>query len=346
MDNIKLSFIVPMYNSEKYLNLCIDSLLNQDIPHEEYEIICINDGSTDKTKEICLEYQAKYKNIHYYEQENRGHSSTRNLGLKYAVGTYIWFIDSDDEILNNCLGNILSEIYSNDLDVLETKMQLGKEYKKTDKKSNFKITRRFRSVSSCVKIVRKDILINNSIYFIENLIYAEDQIWSIQLEKMVNKIEYCRNEIYFYRENENSMTRNNSSRELVFKGLLILLRETKDILNVKDRSLLQRTLIWVIFMSSYNIDEKLNLITILENQGDYPYKNATYVHFRGDFIELINFPFTEIMKNIIRSILQFLFRYKSILILFLYIKEFLLKRTNTVRPTLNMKEIESLYYGK
>ena len=98
-----LSFIVPVYNVEKYLEECLDSLLEQDIPHEEYEIICVNDGSTDGSLEILRRYEEKYPNIRVIDQENGGLSAARNVGLVHAKGEYIWFVDSDDLVQNNCL---------------------------------------------------------------------------------------------------------------------------------------------------------------------------------------------------------------------------------------------------
>lgn len=109
-----LSVIVPVYNTEKYLNRCIDSLLNQSL--KEIEIILVNDGSKDNSKEICLEYKSKYPDIiKYYEQENKGPSEARNLGIYHSTAEYLTFIDSDDELINDiynyCKDYILSRKY-------------------------------------------------------------------------------------------------------------------------------------------------------------------------------------------------------------------------------------------
>jgi glycosyltransferase involved in cell wall biosynthesis len=109
-----LSVIVPVYNTEKYLIRCIDSLLNQSL--KEIEIILVNDGSTDNSREICLEYKSKYPDIiKYYEQGNKGPSEARNLGIYHSNSEYITFIDSDDELINDiynyCKEYILSRKY-------------------------------------------------------------------------------------------------------------------------------------------------------------------------------------------------------------------------------------------
>lgn len=105
-----LSFIVPVYNTEEYLAECLDSLLRQDIPESEYEIICINDGSTDGSGAILQQYQEKHRNLRIIEQPNRGVAAARNAGLETAQGEYIWFVDSDDLVKPNCLIKINQQI--------------------------------------------------------------------------------------------------------------------------------------------------------------------------------------------------------------------------------------------
>ena len=90
------SVIIPIYNAEKTLSRCIDSLVRQD--RKDVELILINDGSTDRSGEICKEYQQKCGNIRYFVQENRGVSAARNVGLAEAQGEYVLFVDSDDYV--------------------------------------------------------------------------------------------------------------------------------------------------------------------------------------------------------------------------------------------------------
>ena len=97
--SLKISVIIPVYNVEKYLRICLESILNQNF--KGYEIILINDGSTDNSLNICREYEKKYSNIIVINEENSGPSAARNKGLEYAKGKYISFIDSDDELLPN-----------------------------------------------------------------------------------------------------------------------------------------------------------------------------------------------------------------------------------------------------
>lgn len=105
-----LSFIVPVYNTEKYLRDCLDSLISQDVSKEDYEIICVNDGSTDGSLTILQEYAAENRNIHIINKENGGVASARNAGMDAAQGEYIWFVDSDDFVKHNCLGSLRDHV--------------------------------------------------------------------------------------------------------------------------------------------------------------------------------------------------------------------------------------------
>lgn len=117
-NKIKVSIIVPIYNVEQYLHKCVDSLLAQDLPSSEYEIILVDDGSPDNCPQICDEYAAAHKNIRVIHQKNAGLSAARNSGIKIARGRYICFLDSDDYWMPNVLGTILDQIENQHLDVL------------------------------------------------------------------------------------------------------------------------------------------------------------------------------------------------------------------------------------
>ena len=122
-----LSIIIPVYNSEKYLSECLTSVFYQDLPVEEYEVIVINDGSVDESKNIILDFKEKHKNLIFIDQKNNGVSAARNAGLAIAKGEYITFIDSDDFVLQNTLVPILNHIQKNKLDILYCPIQIIKE---------------------------------------------------------------------------------------------------------------------------------------------------------------------------------------------------------------------------
>ena len=112
-----LSIIIPVYNVSRYLSKCLDSILNQDIAYKDYEIIVVNDGSTDNSGEIAQEYANKYSNIRLISQDNQGLSGARNTGISVARGEYIQFVDSDDFLEPNMLGKLLNRVQRDKLDV-------------------------------------------------------------------------------------------------------------------------------------------------------------------------------------------------------------------------------------
>ena len=122
---MKLSIIVPIYGVAKYLPKCVDTLLAQDI--SDYEIILVDDGSTDESPEICDQYAGRYSNIKVIHQENAGLSAARNAGLAIAQGEYILFVDSDDYLQQNVLGALLAQAERDQLDVLRFRYQNVKE---------------------------------------------------------------------------------------------------------------------------------------------------------------------------------------------------------------------------
>lgn len=128
----KISVIVPVYNVEKYLNKCLESLVNQS--YNDIEIIVINDGSTDNSQEIIVEYAQKYpEKIKYFEKQNGGLSDARNFGLKKASGDYICFVDSDDYLDKNLFKD-LQEYINLDNDMIKYKMiKVDEKYREIEK---------------------------------------------------------------------------------------------------------------------------------------------------------------------------------------------------------------------
>lgn len=183
---MKLSIILPVYNVEKFIADCLQSLETQDLPKEEYEIICVDDGSPDNAAQVIEEYQKKYSNIRLIRQSNSGVCVARNNGLKAAQGEYIWFIDPDDYIQANCLGTMIKKLYDANADLIvfeydevaeETSLVL-------DKKTDILIEpqQAYDSKGSgCQYIVRRAYLEVNQIVFNENLAYGEDYLWAFQI---------------------------------------------------------------------------------------------------------------------------------------------------------------------
>lgn len=116
---IKLSIIVPVYNAEMHIERCLNSLVSQGMNENEYEIICIDDGSVDNSVQIIKIFQAKYSFIKLFKKENGGVSSARNKGLDLAEGEYVSFVDADDYLDQNTYKDCLSELYKKDIALLQ-----------------------------------------------------------------------------------------------------------------------------------------------------------------------------------------------------------------------------------
>ena len=119
---MKLSIVLPIYNTESYLKRCLDSVFNQDLSETDYELIAINDGSTDGCLAILKDYESKHKNLVVIDQKNAGDSEARNRGLEKARGTYLTFLDSDDAIEHFSLGTIMAKAEKENLDILYLRM--------------------------------------------------------------------------------------------------------------------------------------------------------------------------------------------------------------------------------
>ncbi|MGI9550968.1 MAG: glycosyltransferase [Aurantibacter sp.] len=115
---MKLSFVIPCYNMEKYLPECLDSLLDQQLDPADYEVILVNDESKDGTLEIAEEYSSRNPNIKIIDKKNAGVGAARNSGLDMATGEYVYFLDPDDYLAQNVIPRLLEIIEANDLDIL------------------------------------------------------------------------------------------------------------------------------------------------------------------------------------------------------------------------------------
>lgn len=128
MNNTKISIIVPIYNTEKYLNRCVDSILSQSF--EDFELLLIDDGSKDKSGTICDEYAKRDKRVRVFHKENGGVSPARNLGLEQACGEWVAFVDADDEITEGYLN--ISKQFEN-ADVIQKPYVIIKDSKEKNK---------------------------------------------------------------------------------------------------------------------------------------------------------------------------------------------------------------------
>lgn len=220
----KISIIVPIYNSEKYIEKCLNSIANQTL--NNYEVILVDDGSTDNSKKIVDEFIDKYPDkFKYYYQKNSGQASARNLGVEKANGEYVFFVDSDDYIELNACERIYKIADSNGYDIVS--FQVKEELENGTEKSSFYY--RFDNLpeknkyilfetSACNKIIKKDLFIRNNLKFIENYIY-EDLELIPRLALYTDKIGFMNDKLYHYVIHSDSTMRQkkyNSKLESIF----------------------------------------------------------------------------------------------------------------------------------
>ena len=217
---IDMSVIVPVYNVENYLRICLDSLMNQgDL---RIEIILVNDGSTDRSGAIADEYAQKGSHIKVIHQENGGASAARNAGLKLAQGEYIAFVDSDDWVKKDALLDMLSEAVKNQADVLTGNVwlchqdgNLDSPFKKiTSKQTNNSLSgkegfirlvkTRFYLPMPFKYIYRRSFLEEIQAGFEEGIMH-EDELWSPIVLCQARKMVITDIEFYYYRRNDTSV---------------------------------------------------------------------------------------------------------------------------------------------
>lgn len=216
----RLSIIIPFYNVEQYIVQCLDSIYDQDISEDEYEVICVDDCSPDNSLFLVQEYSKKHNNLVIVQNKyNRKLGGARNAGMEVAHGKYVWFVDSDDFIVENCLGKLLNIAESQNLDVLHFNCLEFPEAHKIDRgltdtslmngvdlfySSDFVWYHDF--VTAWRKIHKRQFLIDNKIHFAEHIMY-EDNDYAINVFAHARRTMHISDVVYYYRNNPNSITR-------------------------------------------------------------------------------------------------------------------------------------------
>lgn len=214
---MKISLIIPIYNVEQYVERCILSCSNQNIDISEYEIIVIDDGSPDNSIDIVERLARKNINIKIFSQKNQGLSQARNKGLEIAKGEYVWFIDSDDWIEENCILELYNICHEFNLDVL---LFDAIDFDGNIFKIRNTITQNVCDVIEgkqylnsnniifpvCFKVFKREFLIENSIYFLKN-IFHEDNEFTPRMFYFANRVMCINKPLYYVFHNPNSITR-------------------------------------------------------------------------------------------------------------------------------------------
>lgn len=245
MSDIKVSIIVPVYNASKYLNGCLNSLWDQSMSHGEYEIIFVDDGSTDDSGRTCDAYEREYCSVSVIHQVNAGPAAARNTGLKKAKGDYVAFVDADDLLdrkylevsyvnaIHNSADIVLFDAYREKGDGDNFKQELWNHAKYSftsrdrreirfmqrqilypymaAKAGGMKFNRDIPLAAPWDKLFRRQFLLENNLYFPEQLRVLDDMCFNFIAFGAAKRISYIPTALYHYKTEETSIT--NSYRE-------------------------------------------------------------------------------------------------------------------------------------
>ncbi|CEX91832.1 glycosyl transferase family protein [Streptococcus pneumoniae] len=271
---MKVSVIIPVYNVEKYLRRCLDSVVNQ--TYKDIEVILVNDGSPDNSKKICEEYVAKYSNIQLINQKNAGLGAARNTGLQYITGNAVTFVDSDDWLELDAIEYYVASMKKSDADIVVTQMIRKKEYFSNEgtngttikeevlnqeqfAKKYFKIDGNNIEYYACAKLYKREIA--REVKYPVGL-FAEDVPAAFGYIIRSQKIFYSTKVTYNYFFNDNSLTAKFTDKDFDLEKIWDLVVEEAKVYGNEDYILYAK-------VNRYRIDFNLLCrIALSENKSD------------------------------------------------------------------------------
>lgn len=236
--NKKISVIVPVYNAQETIEKCINSILLQ--TYTNLEVIIVNDGSQDKSDEICKKIASTDKRIKYYSKNNTGVSDTRNFGLKESTGDYIAFVDSDDFLDKDMYEVMINEIQDSDILICNYSL-FNKEYQKIEKKTFFNNSS-YSSLSEMIKnidsndmnryfnppwnkLINRNLINKNLIIFDNNLSLGEDLIFNLTVMKEAKRIKTINKKLYNYMLTLNGLNQKKRNLDKYMNNSIYLINE-------------------------------------------------------------------------------------------------------------------------
>jgi exopolysaccharide biosynthesis predicted pyruvyltransferase EpsI len=258
MDNKLVSVIIPIYNVELYLKVCVNSILKQ--TYNNLEIILVDDGSTDRCPEICDEYYRKDSRIRVIHKSNEGVSSARNVGLETAGGEFVYFIDSDDYLEEDAIEALIKEANHHSADFVFFDARIFGEIKNFRNSADYYIRKGLYSNQLSgpemlnellinkeyrtpvpLLFIRKDVLIKNKLFFYEKIIY-EDQLFTLNLFLSSNVTVHLAEPLYNRRVRTKSITCSKITLHN-FKSVLTVASHMIDMYLAEKKSLYNRKVI-------------------------------------------------------------------------------------------------------
>lgn len=288
-NNALISIVIPVYNVEKYIRKCLDTVISQ--TYSNLEIIIVNDGSPDNSKKICEEYKNKDARIKIINQENGGLSSARNTGIDVATGEYIAFIDSDDFLDENFIKKMYDEVSVNDSDIIccdfyyidednRKWIRTNKEnkcYSNMEAIDDIIIGKQYTEIMTWNKLYRLKLFIDNNIRFPLGKL-NEDNFTTYKLYYYANKISLINDRLYYYLQRTNSIM--NSTFNIKRLDILQVINESRNFFKDKDIDLndkidcyelaIHLNLLNKMIRDKFNDIEKIKLVeSIYKNRKKY-----------------------------------------------------------------------------
>jgi len=275
----KVSIIIPIYNTEKYLEECLESVINQ--TYQNLEIILINDGSKDNSLKICKEFQKKDNRIILIDKENSGVSNTRNVGIYASTGDYITFVDSDDIVEKDAIETMVWYITNYNTDVVRTNFALNdfigqipkKLIGKTEKENMNNVLYYFLNAQipafMCLFLIKKEVILDNNLQLNEELVMMEDTLFFVNLVRYIDSIYISDKKTYNYRIHDESSSNSIKRVEKNIKSVIKVNEEINKIISNDLKEITNRTEFriicdFIIKMYDYNYGDKLNVLKFLE----------------------------------------------------------------------------------
>lgn len=222
-----ISIIIPVYNAEKYIRECLDSIICQTF--SDFEVLLIDDGSPDKSGVICDEYATKDTRFKVFHKANGGVSSARNLGICKAQGEWLTFVDADDMLNSYCLEQCMYYSTNNSLDLLQFGYSTDKAiFSQCNNDNHSKVynTTEFFSTRHNVTVwgnfIKTSVIDLNRIRFNENMKLAEDQLFTLNVIKHSNRIQAITDKLYYYRINPESATHTAKIVDIIQSSRILL----------------------------------------------------------------------------------------------------------------------------
>lgn len=305
---MKLSIIIPVYNAEKYLYKCLQSIVLQNIKSQDFEVVLINDGSTDKSLKIAESFFGVIDNLRIITQLNQGEAVSRNNALKVSHGEYITFLDSDDYYENNALSTALDIISLNDLDILYLRL------KQVDEQGNFRGFVYDLMNEGAVSfgllydrrpfpatVYRKKII--GDITFPHGILVGPDSVFNALVQSRADRVSFTKKAIYNYTYRADSLSKQGYT-EKAFHGFMTAIRElqTCQAMNISenDAAIPYFENMYTVFVTRVlelniipewnrgnydellNVLEELNLMYILDRLSDkYLYVASSFRKFKA-----------------------------------------------------------------